>query len=262
MNPRSADALNGLAGVYTKQQQYSAAANVYEQLLSVQPALARWLARPLPRLRARQSERTRPWPSPRAFPAQVKAALNKDPDYLHTLAGIYQAQNRDADAQRVLALALSLPFPDNGATLLADTKLQYAGILHGGQALRSGPRALRADSYQATLQRLRMDGPYQRPPRARPGHRGHRRRRKDARRPPTRPRWPIPASSSMLGAIYQQANQFEVAQGLLERAEKLQIAAGGQPSVALQLQLAAIYLLRNNTDQAYAIYRQVLTRPS
>ena len=63
----------------------------------------------------------------------------------------------------------------------------------------------------------------------------------------------------MLGAIYQQANQFEVAQGLLERAEKLQIAAGGQPSVALQLQLAAIYLLRNNTEQAYAIYRQVLT---
>ena len=63
----------------------------------------------------------------------------------------------------------------------------------------------------------------------------------------------------MLGAIYQQANQFEVAQGLLERSEKLQIAAGGQPSVALQLQLAAIYLLRNNTAQAYAIYRQVLT---
>jgi tetratricopeptide (TPR) repeat protein len=62
----------------------------------------------------------------------------------------------------------------------------------------------------------------------------------------------------MLGAIYQQANQYEVAQGLLERSAKLQIAAGGQPGVALQLQLAAIYLLRNNTTQAYAIYSQVL----
>ncbi len=67
-----------------------------------------------------------------------------------------------------------------------------------------------------------------------------------------------PGFLSMLGAIYQQANQFEVAQGLLERSARLQIAAGGQPSVALELQLAAIYLLRNNTAQAYAIYSQVL----
>ncbi|MGB8846441.1 MAG: tetratricopeptide repeat protein, partial [Terracidiphilus sp.] len=67
-----------------------------------------------------------------------------------------------------------------------------------------------------------------------------------------------PAFLAMLGAIYQQANQFEVAQGLLERSMKLQIAAGVQPSVQLQLQLAGIYLLRSNTDQAYAIYRQLL----
>ncbi len=44
-----------------------------------------------------------------------------------------------------------------------------------------------------------------------------------------------PGFLAMLGAIYQQANQFEVAQGLLERSEKLQIAAGGQPSVALAI---------------------------
>src|SRR5208282_1810223 len=47
-----------------------------------------------------------------------------------------------------------------------------------------------------------------------------------------------PGFLAMLGAIYQQANQFEVAQGLLERSVKLAIAAGGQPTVALQLQLA------------------------
>ena len=29
----------------------------------------------------------------------------------------------------MLAQALALPFPDNGTTLKADTKLQYAGIL-------------------------------------------------------------------------------------------------------------------------------------
>jgi tetratricopeptide (TPR) repeat protein len=67
-----------------------------------------------------------------------------------------------------------------------------------------------------------------------------------------------PGFLSMLGAIYQQANQLEVAQGFLERSEKIQIANGAQPSVALQLQLASIYLARNNTAQAYQIYHQVL----
>ena len=55
------------------------------------------------------------------FPAAVKTALAKDPDYLRTLAGIYQAENRPADAQRVLAQALALPFPENGGTLLSST---------------------------------------------------------------------------------------------------------------------------------------------
>src|SRR5438874_3689026 len=64
---------------------------------------------------------------------------------------------------------------------------------------------------------------------------------------------------SMLGSIYQQANQFDIAQNLLERSAKLQMATGGQPSILLQLQLAGIYLQRNNTGQAYNIYRQVLT---
>ncbi|MGA2207188.1 MAG: cellulose synthase subunit BcsC-related outer membrane protein [Terracidiphilus sp.] len=63
---------------------------------------------------------------------------------------------------------------------------------------------------------------------------------------------------SELGGIYRQANQLDVAQGMLERAQKLELAAGRQPSVSMQLQLAGIYLLRNNTDQAYTIYRQVL----
>ena len=69
-----------------------------------------------------------------------------------------------------------------------------------------------------------------------------------------------PGFLSMLGAIYQAANQYDVAQGLLERAVKAQITAGGQPGVQLQLQLAGIYLLRNNTDQAYALYQQILQK--
>jgi tetratricopeptide (TPR) repeat protein len=62
----------------------------------------------------------------------------------------------------------------------------------------------------------------------------------------------------MLAAIYQQANRFEIAQGMLERAAKLESANGGSLSLDLQLQLAGIYLQRNETDKAYPIYQAAL----
>ncbi len=65
---------------------------------------------------------------------------------------------------------------------------------------------------------------------------------------------------SMLGSIYQQANQFDIAQGLLERSRQVADGqAAASPAFSCRLQLAAIYLQRNNTEQAYGIYRQVLT---
>ena len=186
MKPRSPEALNGLAGLYTKQQQYSAAAGVYEQLIRVQPGLLEgW--RGLFIAYARDDQNAKALVVLARFPAKVKAALNKDPDYLRTLAGVYQALNRNADAQRVLAQALALPFPDNGATLLADTKLQYAGILleakHYDQAVALYSQVLINDPSNVSG----LDGPDQRPSRAGPGRGGHRRRAKDACRLPTKP---------------------------------------------------------------------------
>ena len=257
MNPRSADALNGLAGVYTRQQRYSAAANVYEQLLRVQPAsLQGW--RGLFLAFAHDNQNAKALALSARFPGQVEVALNKDPEYLHALAGIYQAQNRPADAQRVLALALSLPFPDNGGTLLAGTKLQYAGILmdarHYEQALALYSQILQTDPSNVSAWEGLISARHEmgQDPEA----------IADVEKMPSsayETALADPGFLAMLGAIYQQANQFEVAQGFLERSMKLQIAVGGQPSVALQLQLAAIYLLRSNNDQAYALYRQLLT---
>ncbi len=79
------------------------------------------------------------------------------------------------------------------------------------------------------------------------------------RRRPTNRRSADPGFLSMLGSIYAQANQFELAQGLLERSAKLQVAAGGEPASSLKLQMAAIYLQRNDTARAYDLYRQVLS---
>ncbi|HKN23181.1 MAG TPA: tetratricopeptide repeat protein, partial [Terracidiphilus sp.] len=256
MNPRSADALNGLAGVYTKQQQYAAAAAVYQQLLQIQPALLEaW--RGLFLAYAHDNQNAKALAIAARFPAQVKASLDKDPEYLHALAGIYQAQNRPAEAQRILALALALPFPDNGA-LLIGTRLQYAGILmdarHYDQALALYSQVLQTDPSNVSAWEGLISAQHE--------------MGQDTDAIADVQKMPAatyetaladPGFLATLGAIYQQANQYEVAQGLLERSLKLAIAAGSQPSVALELQLAAIYLVRNNTDQAYALYRQVLT---
>ena len=257
MNPRSADALNGLAGVYVKQQQYAAAASVYQQLLQVQPAsLPGWRGLFLADARSQQSSRALAVAG--RLPPSVKAALDKDPEYLDALAGVYQAQNRPADAQRALAQALALPFPASSGPLLAGARLQYAGILMDArrynQAIALYAQILAADpnsvpAWQGLIGAQHLIG-------------------QDDQAIANVQRIPAPAYEAALsspgflatlGAIYQQANQLDVAQGFLERAEKLETASGAQPGIALQMQLAGIDLARNNTDQAYAIYRQVLT---
>jgi tetratricopeptide (TPR) repeat protein len=135
MRPRSQEALNGLAGLLIKEQQYPAASGVYEQLLKVQPGSASaW--RGLFMSYARDGQNQKALGVAGRFPAAVKATLSKDPEYLRTLATIYHAMNRSADAQRVLSQALLLPFPDNGAHLKEDTRLQYAGILMEAKRFR------------------------------------------------------------------------------------------------------------------------------
>ena len=256
MNARSADALNGLAGVLIKQQQYAAAAGVYEQLLAVQPMSEDgW--RGLFLAYASDKQFTTALATSLRFPEKVKAALAKDPEYLRTLAAVYQAQNRSDDAERVLAQALALPFPNNGTTLKADTKLQYAGILMQArrytQAIPLYTQVL-ADNSNNVSAWMGLVGAY---------HELGQDTQAVAelkKMPPSTYESALadPSFLAMLGAIYQRAGQFDTAQGLLERAAKIEIAAGGQPSMALQLQLAGIYLARNNSNQAITIYQRVV----
>jgi tetratricopeptide (TPR) repeat protein len=257
IDPRNTAALNGLAGLYIKEQQYATAASVYQLLIKVQPAsLDGWRGLFLADARADQNDQALAVAA--QFPPTVRVALDKDPEYLRTLAAIYQAQGRTADAERTLSLALALPFPGDGSTLKDDTKLQYAGILMEvrrfpqaialyEQVVASDPASVSAwmglvSAHHELGQDTQAINDVQRIPAA----------AYDAA-------LGDPGFLAELGAIYQQANQFDVAQGMLERAEKLEIASGHQPSIALQLQLAAIYLQRNNTDQAFAIYQQLLS---
>src|SRR5580704_1469089 len=257
MRPRSHEALIGLAGLYMKQQQYADAAAAYQDLLKIEPQNGdAW--RGLFLSYARDGQNDKALAVANRFPPSVKASSTKDPEYLRTLATIYHSQNRPADAQRVLAQALALPFPSSGSTLKADTKLQYAGILMEAnrfdQAAEMYTQILNDDAGNLSAWMGLVS--------ARHELKQDNEAIADVEKmPPATYEAALNEAAflSMLGSIYQQANQFDIAQNLLERSAKLQMAAGGQPSLQLQLQLAAIYLQRNNTDQAYAIYRQVLT---
>ncbi len=154
MDPHEPDALIGLAGVLTRQRQYAAAAGIYERLAGVQPgAMAGW--RGLFLSYAQEGDNQRALATVGRFPPQVKDALERDPAYLRTLATVYQAEGRNQDAQRVLARALTLPFPGNGSRVEEDTKLEYAGILMAaGDTARALQYMDRVNAYYAKLKEL------------------------------------------------------------------------------------------------------------
>lgn len=262
MKPRSPEALNGLAGALIRRRQYAAAASVYEQiaaLQSVSPSTIQDAWRGLFLAYARDNRNEKALATISRMPAAVKAGLAKDPEYMRTLAAVYQAQSRDADAERVLAEALALPFPNNGSTLRADARLQYAGLLMD---------AKRYDQAVTLYTQVQSEDPGNVP--ASMGLvSAHHELGLDAQAIADVQKMPPATYESavadagflpVLAAIYQQSGQYDVAQSLLEKSAQMRIAAGGQPTVGEQLQLAAIYLLRNDTDQAYAIYQRVISQ--
>ncbi|HEX4321369.1 MAG TPA: cellulose synthase subunit BcsC-related outer membrane protein [Acidobacteriaceae bacterium] len=257
MRPRSAEALNGLAGAYTKDQQYPQAAAIYQQILKSQPnSLDAWRGLFLSYARNNQNQQAIALMG--RFPASVKFNLNRDPDFLRTLAAIYQANGRDADAQRVLAQALALPFPDNGSNLKTGTRLQYASILMA---------AKRYDQAAEMYQQIVNDDSSNLPAWMGLVTAQHQMQHEAAaidvvkKMPPDVYESALADSGflALLGSIYQQSSQLEIAQGLLERSVRLQTKSGGQPSIDLQVQLAGIYLQRGDTAKAYDLYKQVLS---
>ena len=255
MNPRSPDALNGLAGLLVKEQQYPQAAAVYQQLLHIQPKSSDgWRGVFLAEARAGQNDKA--LATMTAFPAPVRAALLKDPDYLRTLAGIYQAQGRTAESEHVLAQALALPFPKNAGSLSADTRLQYAGLLMAArrysQAANLYSQVLNQDAGNLSAWEGLISANH--------SLAADKLALSEVQRMPAavyQSAISDPDFLSMLAAIYQQAGQLGAAQGFLERAVQLETNAGRQPAIDLQLQLAAIYMLRGDLNPAFAIYRRI-----
>jgi tetratricopeptide (TPR) repeat protein len=68
-----------------------------------------------------------------------------------------------------------------------------------------------------------------------------------------------PSFQIKVAAMYQSENKLDLAQDILEKLTSQQSAAGQKSSAGIQLQLASIYLARNQPQQAFPIYRRILS---
>ena len=256
MRPRSTEALEGLGGTLLKAQQFDAAIPVFTQFVKIQPSAPHaW--RGLFLAEYGTGSGARALATDHAMPGKARAELAKDPLYLRALASAYSSAGRDADAERVLKGALDLPFPADATGVETETKLQYASLLQqanrleqaGGlyrQVLAKEPNNIAA--YQGLIRVEHAQGQDDKAVQiieAMPGELYSKAMRDSG-------------FDDTVASIYQEQSRLDVAQDILEKSIQQQAADGGKPSVAVQTQLAGIYLQRGNAPQAFGLYQQIL----
>ncbi len=182
------------------------------------------------------------------IPKSVIDKLAKDPDYLRVLAQDYIAAGKKEDADRALARALALPFPNEGRDLPVQAQLQYASLLVTAkkydpairlyrQVLAKEPEsreawiALVAAQHQMNADDEALTTVGQMP------------------QPVFEKEQSDPAFLALVGSIYQSRHDLSHAQKYLERAATLSPARS-----STQMQLADIYAAQGNAAKAYAIY--------
>ena len=250
------EALLGLGGTLLKAQQPEPAINVFTTFVKVKPGeKAAW--RGLFTANYGAGKYTEALAVEKRIPPAVRAQLLRDPDYLRTLASVYSAVGRDADAQRVLRSALDLPFPADARGVKADTQMQYAALLsaagHKDQAAGLYRQVLAGDSTNTTawaglVQTQHEVG-------------------QDQAALQTLESMPAqnftaamqePGFETTVAAIYVSQNRNEQAQDVLEKFLAKQRTEGKKPFLPAQEQLAGLYLQRGNSAQAYPLYREIL----
>ncbi len=257
MRPTSPEALEGIGGTLLKAQQPKAAVPYYVEFVKVKPDSAHaW--RGLFLSLYGSGDAPRALQTEHQIPAQPRAQLAKDRLYLRALAQALAAVGRDADSQRVLRAALELPFPADARGVEADTQLQYAGLLqqanHLDQAAGLYRQLLAKDQNNTAAWQALVRVEHQMD--------------QDAEALQTIESMP-PASyarsmrdagfESTVASIYQSQKRLDVAQDILEKSIAQQASTGQKISVPVEIQLAGIYLQRNNAQQAYPLYRKILS---
>ncbi len=257
MRPSSVEALEGLGGTLLKAQQPEAAIPYFAQFTKLKPNAAHaW--RGLFLAEAGAGNAAAALATEQAMPSSVRAELAKDPLYLRSLSSAYASVGRDADAQRILRAALDLPFPADTRGLEVETELQYAGLLqaanHLDQAAGLYRQVLLKDSanIDAWQGLIRAEHQLNQDPQALQSL--------ESMPPATYARAMRDLGfEATVAFIYESQKRLDVAQQTLEKAIAQQASTGQKSSAPLQLQLAGVYLERDNPRQAYPLYRKILS---
>ncbi len=258
MRPASSEALEGLGGALLKAEQPEAAVPVFNAYVKLKPSAAHaWRGLFLAQYGSGNARLA--LDTERQAPAAVRAELSKDPLYLVSLASALTDVGRDADAQRVLRSALDLPFSVDDRKVESDTRLQYAALLQRAnhldqaaglyrQVLAKEPNNVAA--YQGLVRVQHAQGrddlalqTIEAMPQAVYGKAMH-----DS------------GFDLTVASIYQADKRLDVAQDILEKTMQVQAAQGEKPAVNVQIELAGIYLQREDTQRAFALYQQILAQ--
>jgi tetratricopeptide (TPR) repeat protein len=256
LRAKSPEALEGLGGTLLKAQQNEAAVQIFDRFTREKPASpAAW--RGLFMAQYGAGDAPGALLTERKIPSGVRSQLMKDPDFLRTLASAYSAVGRDADAQRILKSALEMPYPTGSKGLKVETQLQYAALLQQANHLDEAA-ALYGQAVQTDLANAQAWQGLVRVQHA---------MKNDAAAvqslqtmPPSAYQQAMrdPGFQATVASIYQAENRLDVAAQILEKSVAAQMQAGQKPSTATLLQLAGLYLTRNDAQHAFPIYRKIL----
>ncbi len=150
MKPSDPDALEALAGALMQQGNPAEAIEVFGRLVRVAPT-RRTVWRGLFLAQSGASDPEAALAVNDRIPANIRAQLNQDPSYLRALLQDNLALGRQAEANRIIQQALTLPFPNHGRELPFDQQMQYAALLMAAQRYEPACRSINR-WLQATLQ--------------------------------------------------------------------------------------------------------------
>ena len=254
IKPNNADALQGLGGALSQGGEDADAADAFQKATRANPqSAAAWRGLFLAKSASGSAQAALDVND--RMPRSVRSQLETDPDYLRALAEDNLAVGRKAEADRIIAQALALPFPNEGRDLPVQKQLQYAALLMTAKKYAPAVRIYK----QVVAQDQDNSGAWLALIAAQ-----HQLNDDDAALASVA-RMPQPVFDKAQGdescvvlvaSIYQSRHDYDRAQKYLEQAIKIDTAARPE----LSLQLADIYAAQGNVQKAYPIYTQELER--
>ncbi len=249
MEPSRPEAMEALAGALLQKGNDAEAADLFKRVLQIAPDRPlSWRGLFLAQSGAGDAQAA--MTTAGNMPAGIQAQIDSDPDGLRALAQDDLALGRTDDFDRVVKLALALPFPDQGRDMAPDQQMRYAALLMAVQRYEPAMQLYR----QVIAANPENIGAW----RALIGleHQLHR----DDQALATIGRIPQDVFSRLdddsgflviIGSIYQSQGDWSRALEYLGRAA----SNSNSPAPAIELQIADVYAAMGEPQKAFALYR-------